>query len=173
MTRDELISQNALLLQQVEQLTKQLEQSTQQLSTDNLNWKPLVGKCWNAAAAAWSNEMLRQAGLLKTILDDQHLVGKESPNRAPVEKWTPMHQERFESYITVLQHPEVAHAVCEARERKRNSSLGLPPTVSELAELITKPEQEVVNVESQTKQGEFEARISQAQLNPKVARPNR
>jgi hypothetical protein len=169
MTRDELISQNALLLQQVEQLTKQLEQSTQQLSTDNLNWRPLVGKCWNAAAAAWSNEMLRQAGLLKTILDDQHLVGKEGPNRAPVEKWTAMHQERFESYITVLQHPEVAHAVCEARERKRNSSLGLPPTVSELAELITKPEAEVVNVESRPRQGEFEARIAQAQLNPKRA----
>ncbi len=173
MTRDELISQNALLLQQVEQLTKQLEQSTQKISAENLDWKPLIGKCWNQAAATWSNEMLRQAQLLKTILDDQHLVGKEDPNRASVEPWTPLHEVRFNNYIAVLQHPEVAHAMCEARERKRNAQLGLPPTVSELAELITKPEQEVVSVESRTKQGEFEARIAQAQPNPTHTRQGR
>ncbi len=173
MNKEELIAENTLLLQQVEQLTNQLEQSTKKISGDSLNWRPLVGKCWNAAAAAWSNEMLREAQLLKIVLDEQHLVGKEGPNRAPVEKWTAMHQERFESYITVLQHPEVAHAVCEARERKRNSSLGLPPTVSELAELITKPEQEVASVESRPRQAEFEARISQAPPNPKRDRQGR
>jgi hypothetical protein len=115
--------------------------------------------------------MLRQAQLLKIILDDQHLVGKEGPNRAPVEKWTAMHEERFNNYITVLQHPEVAHAVCEARERKRNSSLGLPPTVSELAELITKPE-EVANVEYSTTP-KFNREFSQVQPNPEPEPPSR
>ncbi len=171
MNKEELFQENVLLRQQVEQLTNQLKQSTKQLAPDNLNWKPLVGKCWNAAAAAWSNELFRQAQLLKIILDDQHLVGKEGPNRAPVEKWTAMHQERFESYITVLQHPEVAHAVCEARERKRNSSLGLPPTASELAELIAKPE-EVANVEHSTTP-EFNREFSQVQLEPEPEPPTR
>ncbi len=173
MNKEQLIEQNTLLRQQVEQLTNQLEQSTKKISGDSLNWRPLVGKCWNQAAAAWSNEMLRQAQLLKTVKDEQHLVGKESPNRAPIEKWTTLHEERFEAYIAVLQHPEIAHAVCEARERKRNSSLGLPPTISELAELITKPEQEVASVESRPQQGESVARISQAQPNPKRDRQGR
>ncbi len=173
MNKEQLIAENTLLLQQVEQLTKQLEQSTQKISGDSLNWKPLIGKCWNAAAAAWSNEMLREAQLLKIVLDEQHLVGKEGPNRAHVEPWTAMHEVRFNNYITVLQHPEISHAICEARERKRNAQLGLPPTISELAELITKPEQEVASVESRPQQGEFEARISQAPLNPKPARQGR
>jgi hypothetical protein len=109
---------------------------------------------------------------LKIIKDDQHLVGKEGPNRAPVEPWTAMHEVRFESYIAILRHPEVSHAVCEARERKRNSSLGLPPTVCELAELITKPEAEVVNVESSTTP-EFNREFSQVQPNPEPEPPSR
>jgi hypothetical protein len=36
---------------------------------------------------------------------------------------------------------EKVHAVCEVRERKRNATLGLLPTVSELHEIITAPEQ--------------------------------
>jgi hypothetical protein len=118
--------------------------------------------------------MLRQAGLLKNILDEQHLVGKEGPNRAPVEKWTAMHQERFESYIAVLQHPEIAHAVCEARERKRNAQLGLPPTVSELAELITKPEAEVAKVNAEySTTPKFNREFSQVQPNPEPEPPSR
>ncbi len=34
---------------------------------------------------------------------------------------------------------EETHAVCEVRERKRNNTLGLLPTVSELAEIINQP----------------------------------
>jgi hypothetical protein len=116
--------------------------------------------------------MLREAQLLKIILDEQHLVGKEGPNRAHVEKWTAMHEVRFNNYITVLQHPEISHAVCEARERKRNSSLGLPPTISELAELITKPEAEVANVEYSTTP-KFNREFSQVQPNPEPEPPSR
>jgi hypothetical protein len=35
---------------------------------------------------------------------------------------------------------EITHAVCEVRERKRNGTLGLLPTISELAEIINQPE---------------------------------
>jgi hypothetical protein len=114
---------------------------------------------------------MRQAFLLKTIKDQQHLVGHESENRAPVEVWTALHEARFNSYIDVLRNSESAHAICEARERKRNAQLGLPPTVSELAELITKAE-EVANVEYSTTP-EFNREFSQVQPNPEPEPPTR
>jgi hypothetical protein len=173
MNKEQLLQENLLLRQQVEQLTNQLEESTKQVSIDNLNWKPLLGKVWNAAAEAWLKEITDQAKLLNFTKSQQHLVGQENENRAPVEPWTPMHEARLNDYRTVLRRTEAAHAVCEARERKRNSTLGLPPTVSELAELITKPEaEEVANVVNSTTP-KFNREFSQVQPNPEPEPPSR
>jgi hypothetical protein len=83
-----------------------------------------------------------------------------------------MHEARFQAYVVVLKHPEYAHAICEARERKRNAQLGVPPTPSEFAELITKPEQEVSNAEYSTTP-KFNREFSQVQPNPEPEPPSR
>ncbi len=42
----------------------------------------------------------------------------------------------------IIGHELETHAICEARERKRNEMLGKPPTLSEVQYLIEKPEEE-------------------------------
>jgi 1-deoxy-D-xylulose 5-phosphate reductoisomerase len=44
-------------------------------------------------------------------------------------------------YRTVLAETDTIHAFCEFRQRQRNAQLGEAPTISELAEIINKPEQ--------------------------------
>jgi hypothetical protein len=47
-----------------------------------------------------------------------------------------------------LQNESATHAICEVRERKRNATLGLLPTISELAELVSMihdPEQQTLD----------------------------
>jgi 1-deoxy-D-xylulose 5-phosphate reductoisomerase len=44
-------------------------------------------------------------------------------------------------YRRVLSNAATIHAICEFRERQRNAQLGEPPTISELAEILDRPEQ--------------------------------
>jgi hypothetical protein len=172
MNKEQLLQENLLLRQQVEQLTNQLEQSTKQLSTDNLNWKPLRGRVWNAAAEKWLNTITQQERLLKELKSRQHQSKEATEHFAPVEEWTATQEAQLAAYRIVLRNKGAAHAVCEARERKRNSTLGLPPTVSELAELLTAKAEEVVNVVNSTTP-QFSPEFSQVQLDPEPEPPSR
>ncbi len=133
MNKDELITENTLLRQQTEILTKQIEQ----LKPDT-TWRTLLGKVWNEKADAQITEWKRHRENLLRLLDHQRLEAKEG---APIEKWTPLHQARLDTYERVLKRTAAIHAVCEFRERQRNLQLGEAPTISELAEILSAPEQ--------------------------------
>jgi hypothetical protein len=145
MNKDQLISENTLLRQQVESLTNQLEKlaNTNNLmntTETNLNWKELVGQVWNESGVAMMNRAEIQYNHLVKIKNRQNLIGKEKPDEAKIEKWSSVHQAQFTACAAILNNKAATHAVCEVRERKKNSTLGLLPTISELAEIITKPE---------------------------------
>jgi hypothetical protein len=78
---------------------------------------------------------------LRKLKNSQSGIGSEKPDEVKIEKWSNVHEAQFRACRVILNNPEVAHAVCEVRERKRNSTLGLLPTVSELCEIITAAEQ--------------------------------
>jgi hypothetical protein len=77
--------------------------------------------------------------LLK-IRKTQGYRGREEKGEMKIEEWSNIHEAQFSACQTILQNEEVTHAICEVRERKRNSTLGLLPTISELAEIINQPE---------------------------------
>jgi hypothetical protein len=134
MNKEQLITENSLLRQQNEILSKQIEQLTPKPST----WRTLIGKVWNANADTQMTEWTRQARRLSTLLEQQNVPAQEG---APIEKWTPLHELRLNTYRNVLRQPDTIHAFCEFRERQRNAQLGEPPTISELGEILSTPEQ--------------------------------
>jgi hypothetical protein len=68
-----------------------------------------------------------------------------------------------------LQNEEITHAVCEVRERKRNATLGLLPTISELAEIINQPE--IKQPETIASDKQFEDLLSMfEEQSPKISR---
>jgi hypothetical protein len=88
--------------------------------------------------------MIKRAQILYSHLlnlnKSQLLVGKEKENEAKIEKWSEIHDAQFSACLSILKNQTITHAVCEVRERKRNATLGLLPTISELAEIINQPE---------------------------------
>jgi hypothetical protein len=56
--------------------------------------------------------------------------------------WSEIHEAQYETCASILANINETHAICEVRERKRNSVLGLLPTTSELAEILSQPEPE-------------------------------
>jgi hypothetical protein len=77
---------------------------------------------------------------LKKLKNSQGGIGFEKPNEVKIEKWSKIHEAEFQACMEMLNNTEAVHAVCEVRERKRNDTLGLLPTVSELHEIITAAE---------------------------------
>jgi hypothetical protein len=77
---------------------------------------------------------------LNKLRKSQGSIGKQRPDEVPIELWTSIHEAQLQACRAILTNKEKTHAVCEVRERKRNSTLGLLPTVSELYEIITAPE---------------------------------
>jgi hypothetical protein len=43
--------------------------------------------------------------------------------------------------MSIVKYELETHAICEARERKRNAQLGLPPTVSEIQHIVETPDE--------------------------------
>jgi hypothetical protein len=56
--------------------------------------------------------------------------------------WSEIHEAQYRTCEDILANINETHAICEVRERKRNSVLGLLPTTSELAEILNQPEPE-------------------------------
>jgi hypothetical protein len=84
-----------------------------------------------------TNRAQIQYNLLIKTRNAQGMIGKQPRNEPPIEPWTSRHEAQLRACQIILNEPEKVHAVCEVRERKRNSTLGLLPTVSELHEIIT------------------------------------
>ncbi len=82
--------------------------------------------------------------MLLELLKQQDLPAKEG---APIEKWTPFHQFRLDTYRRVLRQTTTIHAFCEYRERQRNAQQGEAPTIFELAEILDRPEQKTPEVD--------------------------
>jgi hypothetical protein len=77
---------------------------------------------------------------LVKLRNSQGSIGKEKKGEVKIEKWLAVHEAQYLACKDILTHTYETHAVCEVRERKRNSTLGLLPTISELAEIINQPE---------------------------------
>jgi hypothetical protein len=77
---------------------------------------------------------------LQKLRSNQINRGKEGTNQSKIELWTSIHNAELLACQTILANKAETHAVCEVRDRKRNLNFGLPPTISELAEMINQPE---------------------------------
>jgi glutamine synthetase type III len=81
-----------------------------------------------------------QYNQLRKLKNSQSGIGSEKPNEVKIEKWSNIHEAQLQDCLKNLKNPEAVHAVCEVRERKRNATLGLLPTMSELSEIISAAE---------------------------------
>jgi hypothetical protein len=81
-----------------------------------------------------------QYNQLRKLKNSQSGIGSEKPNEVKIEKWSNVHEAQFQDCLEILKNTEAVHAICEVRERKRNATLGLLPTLSELHEIISAAE---------------------------------
>ncbi len=117
MNNNELMEENALLRVQVEQLQQQLE------SNQSPDWIALIG-CWNRQAAKL---------LMDWALEANGIHGIRTRNGVEP---SPEQQRRFTIVANLIEHGEKIHAICEARQQQRNTSLGLPPTEWQMCQML-------------------------------------
>jgi hypothetical protein len=120
MTNEELRAENILLKQQLEELTSLT-------SNSEPDWKSLVGK-YNEEA----NDLIKTAIMKNQISYSR----KHNLNPEAGTEWTNVDEILYEANKFVVANETHVHAVYEARERKRNGQLGLPPTLAELVSMI-------------------------------------
>ncbi len=60
-----------------------------------------------------------------------------SKQRRTQKDWSKLDEVIYEAHKIIITNQVKVHAIYEACERKRNALLGLPPTLSEIAETIT------------------------------------
>jgi hypothetical protein len=77
---------------------------------------------------------------LQKLRSNQVNRGKERPDQSKIELWTSIHEAELSACETILANKAETHALCEVRDRKRNLNFGLPPTLSEMVEMINQPE---------------------------------
>ncbi len=121
MTKEELITENALLREQNEILNEQIEK----LMPEPTTWRNLIGVVWNKNADEQIKIWMDEAQLFSQLKKEQR------------SKFTDSHERRLDMYRTVLAETDTIHAFCEFRQRQRNAQLGEAPTISELAEILT------------------------------------
>jgi hypothetical protein len=142
--------QNQLLKEQVGLLTNQLEELNNSIQSNKLNnttettlnWRELVRKVQNKSGAAMLNKAQLEYNHLNQLKRNQSQIGRENPNQVKIETWSEIHEAQYRTCEDILANINETHAICEVRERKRNSVLGLLPTTSELAEILNQPEPE-------------------------------
>jgi hypothetical protein len=72
---------------------------------------------------------------------------RKSTNPEIRARWSNLDEQIFKANEVIIAKQHIAHAIYEARERKRNAQLGNPPTLCELIEIIKtdRPEEEETN----------------------------
>jgi hypothetical protein len=98
-----------------------------------MNWKHLVGKVLN-------NEAFGIIAQAKQVQPTTALAKKRNGDRLNLTETIQVIEYETAQYI--LTHQLECHAICEARARKRNAVLGMPPTFSEVQFLVEAPEEE-------------------------------
>jgi ERCC4-type nuclease len=142
--------------------SNQLENTTE----TNLNWHELEGKVRNESGAAMLNKAQIEYNHLKQLKRNQHLIGTENPNQVKIEVWSQIHEAQYKTCEDILANISGTHAICEVRERKRNSVLGLLPTTSELAEILNQPKPEQLeHMKASDKQKDIIAVLEETQAN--------
>jgi hypothetical protein len=99
-----------------------------------LEWKDLIGKVLNKTAF----NMVIEARSIQ-------LKPRTAARRNNNEQLTSDEQIeiiKFNAAQYILNHQPEIHAICEARERKRNEQLGMQPSFSEAKWIIERPEEE-------------------------------
>jgi hypothetical protein len=111
--------------------------------------------------------MLKKAQIeynhLKQLRQSQHLIGRENPNQVKIELWSEIHQAQYKTCEDILANINETHAICEVRERKRNSVLGLLPTTAELAEILNQPKPEQPEMIASDKQADIIMMLEESQ----------
>jgi hypothetical protein len=135
----------------------------------SLNWRELVGKVQNESGAAMLHKAQLEYNHLNQLKRNQSQIGTENPNQVKIEVWSEIHEAQYRTCKDILTNINETHAICEVRERKRNSVLGLLPTTSELAEILNQPEPEQPEQlelqKASDKQKDIIALIEEAQAN--------
>jgi hypothetical protein len=99
-----------------------------------LEWKELVGKVLNKTAF----NMIAEAGAVRL---STRTAAKKNNNEA-LSGDEQIEIINYEAAQYILKHQFEIHAICEARERKKNEQLGNPPSFSETAWIINRPDEE-------------------------------
>jgi hypothetical protein len=98
-----------------------------------MEWKHLVGKVLNNGAFG----IISKA---KQVPATTALAKKKNGEELNLAETIQLIDWETAQYI--LSHQLECHAICEARDRKRNAVLGLPPTFSEVQYLVEAPDEE-------------------------------
>lgn len=93
-----------------------------------LDWQSLTGDVWNKTA-------FRMIGEAKELKIDNKVLAKFR-NKETLTNDEQIQLIKFRHAQYIIRHELEVHAICEARERKRNAQLGLPPTVSEIQFIV-------------------------------------
>jgi hypothetical protein len=99
-----------------------------------LEWKILKGKVLNKTAF----DMVADA---RAIQLSPRTAAKQS-NKLALSSNEQIEIINFNAAQYILNHQPEIHAICEARERKRNEQLGMPPSFSEAKWIVERPEEE-------------------------------
>ncbi len=98
-----------------------------------MQWKHLVGKVLN-------NQAFGIIAKAKQVQPTTALAKKQNGEKLNLAETIQVIDWETAQYI--LTHQLECHAICEARDRKRNAVLGLPPTFSEVQYLVEAPDEE-------------------------------
>ncbi len=98
-----------------------------------LEWKELIGKVINKTAFSMISEA-------RSIQLSPRTAAKQN-NKVALTGDEQIEIINFEAAQYILKHQAEIHAICEARERKTNEQLGRPPSFSEAAWIIERPEE--------------------------------
>jgi hypothetical protein len=99
-----------------------------------LEWRILTGKVLNKTAF----NMVAEA---RAIQLSPRTAAKQNSNEH-LSSNEQIEIINFNAAQYILNHQPEIHAICEARERKRNEQLGNPPSFSEAKWIVERPEEE-------------------------------
>jgi hypothetical protein len=99
-----------------------------------LEWRILTGKVLNNTAFTMITDA-RAIQLSPRTAARQH-------NKEALSSNEQIEIINFNAAQYILNHQPEIHAICEARERKRNEQLGMPPSFSEAKWIVERPEEE-------------------------------
>jgi hypothetical protein len=143
MNKEQLQQENNLLREQVDALINRVEELTNSNSFNSetiSDWRQLVGKVRTDSGVKVVDRAVFTMNHLNKLFGNQANRGNEKGDQAKIEEWTTIHTAELAACEFILENKMEVHALCEVRDRKHNQNFGLPPTISEMVEMINQPE---------------------------------